>query len=61
MNQQLHFWVFAKESKQQKKNTSLKRPMWDFPRGPVVKNPPANAEDTVLIPGLGRFHMPQSD
>ena len=61
MIQQLHFWVFAKESKQTKKNNSLKRPMWDFPRGPVVKNPPANAEDTVLIPGLGRFHMPQSD
>ena len=44
-----------------KQNTSLKRPMWDFPGGPVVKNPPANAEDTVLIPGPGRFHMPQSD
>ena len=35
--------------------------MWDFPGGPVVKNPPANAENTVLIPGPGRFHMPQSN
>ena len=33
----------------------------DFPRGPVVKNSPANAGDMVLIPGLGRFHMPQGN
>ena len=32
----------------------------DFPGGAVVKNPPANAEDTGLIPGPGRSHMPQS-
>ena len=25
----------------------------DFPGGPVVRNPPANAGDTDLIPGLG--------
>ena len=25
-----------------------------FPGGSVVKNPPANAEDTGLIPALGR-------
>jgi len=25
-----------------------------FPGGSVVKNLPANAEDAVLIPGLGR-------
>ena len=30
----------------------------DFPGGPVVKNPPGNAEDTGLILGLGRFHIP---
>ena len=29
----------------------------DFPRGPVVKNPPANAGDMGSIPGPGRFHM----
>ena len=28
----------------------------DFPGGPVVKSTPANAEDTGLIPGPGRFH-----
>ena len=32
----------------------------DFPDGPAVKNPPANAEDTGLIPSVGRSHMPQS-
>ena len=31
----------------------------DLPGGPMVKNPPANAEDTGLIPGPGRFHMLQ--
>ena len=30
----------------------------DFPGGTVVKNPPANAGDTSLSPGPGRFHMP---
>ena len=30
----------------------------DFPGGPLVKNLPANAGVTGLIPGLGRFHMP---
>ena len=31
-----------------------------FPGGAVVKNLPANAGDTGLIPGLGRSHMPRS-
>ena len=31
----------------------------DFPDGPVVKNPPANAQDMGLIPDPGGFHMPQ--
>ena len=30
---------------------------WDFPGGALVKNPPANAGDTCLSPGLGRSHM----
>ena len=29
----------------------------DFPGSPVVKNMPANVEDTGSIPGLGRSHM----
>ena len=33
----------------------------DFPGGPVVKNPPANAGDMGLSPGPGRSHMPQSN
>ena len=32
-----------------------------FPGGAVVKNPPANAEDTGSSPGLGRSHMPRSN
>ena len=31
----------------------------DFPGGPSVKNPPANAGHLSLIPGLGRSHIPQ--
>ena len=27
--------------------------IWDFPDGPVVKNPPSNAGDSGLIPGWG--------
>ena len=34
-----------------------KETFWDFPGGPVVKKPPANAGDTELIPGPGRFDM----
>ena len=30
----------------------------EFPGGAVDKNPAANAGDTGLIPGLGRFHIP---
>ena len=31
--------------------------LWDFPGGTVVKNPPASAGDTGLIPGPGRSHV----
>ena len=34
---------------------------WGFPGGSVVKNLPANAGDTGLIPGPGRSHMPWSN
>ena len=33
----------------------------DFPGGSVVKNPPANAEDTGSSPGPGKAHMPWSN
>ena len=32
-----------------------------FLGGAVVKNPPANAGETGLIPGPGRSHMPKSN
>ena len=41
--------------------TVVTRGAWDFPGGAVVKNPPANAGDTGLSPGLGRSHMPRSN
>ena len=33
----------------------------DFHSSPVVRNLPASARDSGLIPGLGRFHMPWSN
>ena len=33
----------------------------DFPRGSVVKNPPASAGDMGLIPDPGRPHMQRSN
>ena len=33
----------------------------DFPGGPGVKKPPANAGDMDSIPDPGRSHMPQSN
>ena len=37
----------------------VKRGQVDFPGGPVVKNPPCNAENADSIPGQGRVHTPQ--
>ena len=34
-------------------DTEYKNMARDFPGGPVVKNPPPNAENTGLIPGRG--------
>ena len=45
----------------EKKNVAIKKTIGDFPRGTVVKNPPANAGDTGSSPGPGRSHMPQSN
>ena len=33
--------------------TGIKSNMWDFPGGPVVKNPPSSAGDVGSIPGQG--------
>ena len=35
--------------------------MLNFPGGTVDRNLFAHAEDTGSIPGLGRFHLPQSN
>ena len=40
---------------------SFNKHLWDFPGGPVVKNPPANAGDTGLIVDLGRPHTLRSN
>ena len=42
-------------------NASRNKMDWGFPVGAVVKNPPANAEDTRSSPGPGRSHMPRSN
>ena len=41
--------------------TGMRKAKWDFPGGPVVKNLPDNAGDTVSIPGPGRSHLLQSN
>ena len=33
----------------------------DFPGGTLDKNLPANAGDMNSVPGLGEFHVPQSN
>ena len=39
----------------------IKSKFQGFAEGSVIKNPPANAGDTGLIPDLGRSHMPWSN
>ena len=41
------------------KRQALKKKTQGFPGGSVVKNPPANAGDTGLIPDLERSRGPQ--
>lgn len=43
------------------KQAASERDTRDFLGGPAVRNPLANAGDTDLIPGSGRFHMPQGN
>ena len=47
-----------KELIKKKKKKNL---LQGFPGGPVVKNPPANAEDMGSIRDPGRFHMPSGN
>ena len=53
-------WEIYQENKHLKSTRGKKKKkkyQRDFPRGPVVKNLPANVGDMGSIPGLGRFHM----
>ena len=43
------------------KQAASERDTRDFLGGPVVRNPPANAGDTDLIPSSGRFRMPRGN
>ena len=40
--------------------SDLEKPLRDFPGGPGVKNPPANAGDMGSVRGPGRCCKPQS-
>ena len=44
-----------------RENNQFEKVKQGFFGGSVVKNLPANAGDTGLIPGLGRSHMLQSN
>ena len=47
--------------KEDSEKAGLKLNIQGFPGGSVVKNPPASAGNSGSTPGLGRFHMPQSN
>ena len=48
--------VFKTAFRQISFGVPLRLPSWGFPGGAAVKNLPANAGDTGLIPGRGRSH-----
>ena len=52
-------WEGDERGKKKKENVKVNH--GDFPGGAVDKNLPANAGDMGSIPGLGRFHIPQSN
>ena len=49
------------QSQELDRHNLLTKPHQGFPGGSVLKNPPADAGDTDLIPGLGRSHGPWSN
>ena len=53
-------WVALVQSTETLKRTKspIKGKAYNVPGGPVVESPPANAGDTGLISGPGRFHVP---
>ena len=48
-----NYQSIQKEAKKKRKKKQRRGGTWDFPGGPVVKNPPSNAGDTGSIPGWG--------
>lgn len=58
------FWKSWKtESEKDRQNhviSTIKEFLRVFPGSLVAKSPPTSAEDTSLISGTGRFHVPQS-
>ena len=55
-------WIVPLGNQTRDEEKNLFKKVWqDFPGGAVVKNPPANAGDTALSSGPGRYHMLQSN
>ena len=52
--------ILFKKNRQEGIMNPQRTSFWGFSGGSVVKNPPADAGDMVLIPALGRSHMPRS-
>ena len=52
------FFFFFLALRQPRVLKMKKSPEKDFPGGPVIENPTANAGHMALIPGLVKFHMP---
>ena len=50
-----------KERKRKEGSQNHRSANRDFPGGPVVKNPPANAGDMGSSPGRGRSDMPRGN
>ena len=53
----LFFFNMSQIIPNEKEISNKKDKVMDFSCGLVVNNPPANARDTGLITGLGRFHI----
>ena len=58
ITQQFYFYRYI--SKRNETHVHIKTYTRDFPDGLEVKNPPANAGNTALIPRPGKSQMPQS-
>ena len=55
------YWVFSQVQVKEDLDKNFKKWKRNFPGGTVIKNSSANARDMGLIPGPGRFFMPQGN